>query len=107
MFAFDRDHLVVRGGRDILRRLAVYLDEAPRFKHLSIEGHTDFMGRVAYIQELSLRRATEIRLFLVDVLRLDGSKIDAVGYGESRPIGDNGNFQGRQINRRVEFKIMR
>ena len=44
--------------------------------------------------------------FLVDVLRLDGSKIDVVGYGESRPIGDNGKFQGRQLNRLVEIKIM-
>ena len=107
MFAFDRDNLVVPGGRDILRKLAVYLMKAPQFKHLSIEGHTDFLGSVAYNQELSLRRATQIKRYLVEVLRLDGAKIDVTGFGESRPIADNGNFQGRQLNRRVEFKINR
>jgi outer membrane protein OmpA-like peptidoglycan-associated protein len=107
MFAFDRDNLVVPGGRDILRKLAVYLMKAPQFKRLVIEGHTDFIGRVDYNQELSLRRASQIKRYLVEGLRLDGSKIDVVGYGESRPVADNGNFQGRQINRRVEFKITR
>jgi outer membrane protein OmpA-like peptidoglycan-associated protein len=107
MFAFDRDNLVVPGGRDILRKLAVYLLKAPQFKHLSIEGHTDFIGRDSYNQELSLRRANQIKRYLVEGLKLDGAKIDVVGYGESRPIADNGNFQGRQLNRRVEFKITR
>ena len=107
MFAFDRDNLVTPGGRDILRKLAVYLVKAPQFKQLTIEGHTDFIGSAAYNQELSLRRASQIMRYLVEVLRVDKNRVNALGYGESRPIADNGNFQGRQLNRRVEFKIQR
>ncbi len=107
MFAFDRDNLVTPGGRDILRKLAVYLMKAPEFKHLTIDGHTDFIGSVAYNQELSLRRATQIMRYLVEVLHVDKSRVSVNGFGESRPIADNGNFQGRQLNRRVEFKIQR
>ncbi len=106
-FAFDRDNLVTPGGRDILRQLAVYLLKAPEFRHLSIEGHTDFVGSESYNNELSLRRAEQIKRQLVEILKVDGSRISVAGYGESRPIDDNGNFQGRQANRRVEFKINR
>jgi outer membrane protein OmpA-like peptidoglycan-associated protein len=106
-FAFDRFDLVAPGGRDILRRLAVYLYKTPEFKQLVIEGHTDFIGSDAYNKDLSLRRASQIRRYLVEVLRVDASRIQVVGYGESMPIADNGNFQGRQMNRRVEFKILR
>ena len=106
MFAFDRDHLVVRGGRDILRRLAVYLDEAPRFKHLPIEGHTDFMGRVAYIQELSLRRRHKSCIFWWTCCVLMARKSTLLVTGSPDQLGDNGNFQGQQLNRRVEIKIM-
>ncbi len=106
-FAFDRDNLVTPGGRDILRQLAVYLMKTPVFKHLTIEGHTDFIGSEGYNNELSLHRAQQLKRQLVEVLKLDGRRITVAGYGESRPIEDNGNFQGRQANRRAEFKITR
>jgi outer membrane protein OmpA-like peptidoglycan-associated protein len=106
-FAFDRDNLVAPGGRDILRRLAVYLMKAPEFKRMTIEGHTDFIGSETYNNALSLRRAETLKRYLVEVLKIDSSRISVIGYGESRPIEDNGNFQGRQANRRAEFKIVR
>ncbi len=106
-FAFDRFDLVVPGGRDILKRLAVYLYKTPEFRQLVIEGHTDFIGSETYNKDLSLRRAVQIRRYLVEVLHVDVARIQVIGYGESRPIADNGNFQGRQMNRRVEFKISR
>lgn len=106
-FAFDRYDLVVPGGRDILKRLAVYLYKTPEFKMLTIEGHTDFLGSDDYNRDLSLRRASQIRRYLVEVMGVDVSRIQVIGYGENRPIADNGNFQGRQMNRRVEFKISR
>ncbi|MEN0060405.1 MAG: OmpA family protein, partial [Bdellovibrio sp.] len=75
------------------------------FSALTIEGHTDSLGDETYNQILSQRRADSVKEHLVRVHKLDGAKIKAVGKGESEPIADNGNFQGRRENRRVEFLI--
>lgn len=107
MFAFDSPREVLPGTRLELKKLVDYLLTAPQFVSLSIEGHTDSMGTDEYNQTLSENRAATIRRFLVEVHKLDPLKITSIGYGESRPIADNGNYQGRQLNRRVEFKISR
>jgi len=106
-FAYDKDNVVLVGAKDILSNLVVYLNKAPAFKLLEIEGHTDYMGSDSYNQDLSERRANAIRDYLVKFHRLDANKIKALGRGESFPIADNGNYQGRQLNRRVEFIITR
>lgn len=107
MFAFDEDKVVLIGTKDILKNLKSYLYKTPVFKSLVIEGHTDYVGGTAYNQDLSERRAEAIKRYLIDILGVEASKVASVGYGESRPVADNGNFQGRQLNRRVEFKISR
>jgi hypothetical protein len=45
--------------------------------------------------------------YLADKHKIPVSKIRAIGYGETRPIADNGNYQGREQNRRVEFQVTR
>lgn len=78
------------------------------FERLIIEGHTDSIGNDAYNLDLSRRRARQVSLFLIGRHSdLPPDKVEAVGYGETRPVADNGNYQGRQENRRVEFKIYR
>jgi OOP family OmpA-OmpF porin len=106
-FAFDKDNVVLPGTRTILKQLYDYLMKEPRYQHLSIEGHTDYMGSDAYNQDLSERRARTIRRYMIEVHKLPEDTVEAWGFGESRPIADNGNWQGRQENRRVEFKITR
>ncbi|CAN5565844.1 hypothetical protein BH10BDE1_BH10BDE1_29480 [soil metagenome] len=104
LFAFDSDRMI--GAYDeVLKELADAL--ASGFKKLKIEGHTDSVGPVTYNEALSLRRANAIRKRLIEKFKQSPSKIQAVGYGESRPIADNANYQGRQSNRRVEFEIDR
>jgi outer membrane protein OmpA-like peptidoglycan-associated protein len=104
LFAFDSDQMT--GAYDeVFKELADSL--ASGFKKLKIEGHTDSVGAAAYNESLSLRRANAIRRRLIDKFGLGASKIQAVGYGESRPIESNANYQGRQANRRVEFEIDR
>ncbi len=107
MFAFDSDREVLPGTRIELKKLAEYLVSPPGFTSLSIEGHTDSMGSDEYNKTLSENRAATIRRYLVEVHKLDPSRITSIGYGESVPVADNGNYQGRQLNRRVEFKITR
>lgn len=103
-FEFDSDQMS-GDYSDVLAELAERLKDG--FNSLVIEGHTDSIGPEAYNQKLSLRRAAAIKSYLVKRYGLDGSRIRTIGYGESRPIADNGNFQGRQQNRRVEFELVR
>ncbi len=106
LFAFDSDE-VKREFFPILAKLANYLQKGQGFVRLIITGHTDSIGTEAYNMNLSMRRANSVRELLLRVTDLPESKIYADGKGESMPIADNGNYQGRQLNRRVEFKIIR
>ncbi len=104
LFAFDSDRMI--GNYDeVLQELTDTLGSG--YKRLRIEGHTDSVGPDKYNEALSLRRANAIKRRLVEKFRQSAAKIQAIGYGESRPIEDNANYQGRQANRRVEFEIDR
>lgn len=72
---------------------------------IEIAGHTDNRGTIAYNQNLSERRAKAVKKFLTSK-GIDASRITTIGYGETRPIVSNDDEKdGREINRRVEFKI--
>lgn len=76
------------------------------FKRIIVEGHTDSVGSLTFNQKLSERRASAVMSVLVQS-GIPADKIARIGYGETLPIADNGNFQGREINRRVEIRIIR
>ncbi len=104
---FEHDSAVLKGNyEETLAGLVEELRATP-FKLLIIAGHTDSTGSVAYNNDLSLRRAQAIGNYLHEKDGLKLSRIKTEGYGPSRPIESNGNFQGRQANRRVEFTIER
>jgi len=73
---------------------------------ISISGHTDSVASDAYNLKLSRSRATEVRDYLVGY-GIDASRLDAAGYGESRPVASNATAEGRELNRRVEFRIQK
>ena len=94
--------------RATLKKLARYLTDGEGFETLLITGHTDSIGSVAYNDRLSLKRARSVRQELLAYLSPDEhDKITAQGRGERDPIADNGNYQGRALNRRVEFNLRR
>ena len=103
-FAFDSDYEVVAGAQDLLKELASHLNRRGYTK-VTIEGHTDSVGAIAYNKDLGKRRANTIAKYLATVEKMDFKRIWVVSYGEERPIADNGNYQGRQLNRRVVFRI--
>lgn len=72
---------------------------------LVIEGHTDATGDFYSNQDLSLRRAKELKRLVMRLSQIDGSIIEVVGKGESIPISTNDTPQGRRENRRVEVYV--
>ncbi|SEL78354.1 Outer membrane protein OmpA [Colwellia chukchiensis] len=72
---------------------------------LSIEGHTDSQGGVAFNQNLSEQRAASVKQYLTNQAIL-ANRLQTVGYGKSRPIADNATANGRALNRRVEIQII-
>jgi OmpA-OmpF porin, OOP family len=73
---------------------------------LTIEGHTDSTGSAATNQTLSEQRAAAVKAFLVETYGIDAGRLEAKGYGPSRPAADNDTPEGRQTNRRVELVRM-
>lgn len=69
-----------------------------------VEGHTDNQGSEEYNQTLSEKRAQNVMDFLIEQ-GIAIERLQAVGYGFSRPIADNSTKEGRQKNRRVDLVI--
>lgn len=68
---------------------------------IQISGHTDNVGNPKTNKALSLKRAQACRDYLIST-GIDGSRIEAVGYGDERPVAPNDTEEGRQQNRRIE-----
>lgn len=104
-FEFDSE-MVSESSEKVLAELAEKIRSMGSYKEVIIEGHTDSVGRDEYNKTLSQKRADFVRNYLLKH-GFSPDKIKAVGYGSSRPIADNGNFQGRSLNRRVEFEVVK
>lgn len=87
-----------------LRDLAQFMRNHPDAT-AEIVGHTDNVGAADYNQQLSQRRAEAVVGVLVDEFGIAPRRLEAIGYGESRPKTTNETAAGRAENRRVEAKI--
>jgi hypothetical protein len=85
--------------------VAEVLKEHTEITKVLVEGHTDNRGGKGYNQALSERRAKSVMKWLVKH-GIDAKRLEAKGFGQDRPIADNTTEEGRQKNRRVEFKIL-
>jgi len=72
---------------------------------LSIEGHTDNVGSVAFNQTLSEQRAQSVKGYLIN-RNILASRLKTTGHGELKPIVDNNSAKNRALNRRVEIQII-
>ena len=103
-FAFDKAEILsVSDG--LLGEVANAIKAHPEIKKLGIHGHTDGEGENAYNQSLSDRRAQAVKTWLV-AHGVEAARLESKGFGESKPIADNGTPEGREKNRRVEFLIV-
>jgi len=88
----------------VLDAIVVIMKKYPsaRFR---IEGHTDSVGSADYNLKLSQRRANAVRDYLISK-GISPDRLEAVGYGETRPIASNRTAAGRAKNRRVEIILI-
>lgn len=105
LFAWNSDQI----DGDSFKKMDPFFKDLFRdgFDRLIVEGHTDSVGVEIYNMDLSQRRANRVRDYLVENYKLPAEKVEAIGYGQTQPVADNGNFQGRRKNRRVAIKIQR
>ncbi|MFH1765600.1 MAG: OmpA family protein [Gemmatimonadota bacterium] len=92
-----------RSARAILDMIGGTLASCPDAA-VEVAGHTDSSGSDAANQQVSERRAQAVVQYLVG-RGVPVERLTAVGYGETRPIADNGTPAGREANRRVEFVL--
>ena len=87
-----------------LDRLAQFLVESPKIT-IELSGHTDNVGGDAANKVVSQERVNAVKLYLQGRSVAD-ARMKAVGYGKTKPLAPNASEEGRQRNRRVEFKIL-
>ena len=98
LFDFDSAELRPESIEE-LERLVKFMNDVP-FATALIEGHTDSIGTEEYNLALSDRRAKSVFDYLTS-RGVDPARLKSIGHGESQPIADNSNEEGRQQNRRV------
>src|SRR5690606_9653249 len=73
---------------------------------IEVGGHTDNIGSDEFNQNLSEQRANAVLKFIVSK-GIDKGRVTAVGYGEKKPrVSNDDEESGRELNRRVEFRII-
>ncbi len=90
-------------GRRTVSRIAAILKGCPEMA-VAVAAHSDSQGREEMNLELSQARADAVADALRG-LRVTDQALIARGYGEARPIADNGTAEGREANRRIEFAL--
>ena len=87
-----------------LNRLKRILNDNSTMK-IEIGGHTDSKGSAEYNKKLSNDRAQSVVNYLIEN-GISASRLTYIGYGKDQPVATNETEEGRQENRRVEFKVM-
>jgi len=102
-FDFDKATLRPESTTE-LENLIKLMNDNPNIK-IEISGHTDNIGSAAYNQKLSESRAKAVVDYLIEH-GIERYRLSYMGYGFEKPIAPNDTEEGRQLNRRVEFKII-
>ncbi len=87
-----------------LQRIIRFLQEN---NHIRIEicGHTDNIGSAEYNRKLSEQRARAVYNYLISK-GISAHRLQARGYGHTQPVASNQTDEGRQLNRRIEFRVL-
>ncbi len=102
-FDIDRDN-IERDDKEKLKVVGTFLTKYPATTAV-IEGHTDNVGTPEHNMKLSLARAESVVTYLVNDIHIDRTRLKAVGYGDTNPLGDNATEEGKRQNRRINAVI--
>lgn len=103
---FDFDKTTLKSESFVeLNKVVDFLKQNPSVS-IEISGHTDSKGSDTYNQNLSQGRSQAVVDYLISQ-GIDSSRLEAHGYGESKPIDSNETEDGRANNRRVEFTVLK
>ncbi len=94
---------ILNSSIEILNKVVDIMQRYPSYK-LSMGGYTDNVGRAVSNQMLSEKRAKACYQYLIDE-GISADRMHYQGFGEANPIGNNKTRAGREMNRRVEFKL--
>jgi outer membrane protein OmpA-like peptidoglycan-associated protein len=103
-FAFDKSELLPE-SYPVLDKSVKLLNDRPEIK-VEIEGYTDYIGTEEYNQKLSVERAETVKAYLISK-GIAANRLSTIGYGKGNPIANNDSDEGRAMNRRIVFKIIR
>jgi outer membrane protein OmpA-like peptidoglycan-associated protein/tetratricopeptide (TPR) repeat protein len=103
-FDFNKSTLRPESNSE-LENLLTLLNENPKL-NIEISGHTDNVGSAAYNKKLGESRAQAVVTYLVSK-GIAKARLTFAGYGFDQPIAPNDTEEGRQLNRRTEFKVLK
>jgi outer membrane protein OmpA-like peptidoglycan-associated protein len=108
-FDFDKAYIRPDAALELEKVIAV-MKEYPTLK-IDVRSHTDSRGRDAYNLDLSQRRNTSTKNYIINQGVISGSRISGRGYGETSPVNQCSNGvkcseEEHQLNRRSEFIII-
>lgn len=89
----------------LLDEITAVIQSNPQLRKISIEGHTDSDGAAEYNLELSRERAAAVQRYLTQH-GIEAARLTSRGFGGEQPIASNDQAEGKEANRRVEFRIV-
>ena len=104
LFEFDR-YMLLDSAKSDIKSIYNYLETNTDLS-IHIDGHTDNIGSQKYNRKLSGYRCEAVAEYLVN-LGLEKDRISWSAHGGSVPIADNQTDEGRKLNRRVEFILVK
>ncbi|MEK6409306.1 MAG: OmpA family protein [Acidobacteriota bacterium] len=103
-FKFDSYELTPE-AIESLDQLAAQIKDRNNFI-LEIQGFADWIGKDAYNDQLTQKRADAVRRYLAERHNIALFRMHILGFGEMRPVADNKTREGRAENRRVEIRLL-
>lgn len=92
-------------SRAYLDMVVEYVNSTNRVRKILVDGHSDMRGTTKYNEKISLTRAANVELYLLN-RGIDKKLIKVRAFGRTRPVASNKTEEGRYKNRRVELEVL-